>query len=219
MCYLLTPKEIVLCVPSLSHSLSDSSCPLAYPLLLQPCIDSRSLLYCPTLTHSKRTLTDASMQTSTCMRLICSPGVWAQRGLTCALYTWLALILPWEWLMEGTSDREREMDGEREMLTDGQTNCAPDAGPPRPAPQDLCRRDRQLLPCHWESLIPTKFWRKVAPPCTFSQAVFYLPVPPCPPPRPKDAMRALKKRLSGNRNFREVMLTLTVRYGIDWLPS
>uniref|UniRef100_A0A3B5PXS8 VHS domain-containing protein n=1 Tax=Xiphophorus maculatus TaxID=8083 RepID=A0A3B5PXS8_XIPMA len=27
---------------------------------------------------------------------------------------------------------------------------------------------------------------------------------------PKDAMRAVKKRLSGNRNYREVMLTLTV---------
>ncbi|TRZ03124.1 hypothetical protein DNTS_014481, partial [Danionella cerebrum] len=28
--------------------------------------------------------------------------------------------------------------------------------------------------------------------------------------RPKDAMRAVKKRLNGNRNFREVMLALTV---------
>lgn len=32
-----------------------------------------------------------------------------------------------------------------------------------------------------------------------------------PPPRPKDAMRALKKRLCGNKNYREVMLALTVR--------
>lgn len=31
------------------------------------------------------------------------------------------------------------------------------------------------------------------------------------PPRPKDAMRALKKRLCSNRNYREVMLALTVR--------
>lgn len=28
--------------------------------------------------------------------------------------------------------------------------------------------------------------------------------------RPKDAIRAVKKRLNGNRNYREVMLTLTV---------
>lgn len=32
-----------------------------------------------------------------------------------------------------------------------------------------------------------------------------------PPTRPKDAMRALKKRLCGNKNYREVMLALTVR--------
>lgn len=31
------------------------------------------------------------------------------------------------------------------------------------------------------------------------------------PSRPKDAMRALKKRLTGNKNYREVMLALTVR--------
>lgn len=31
------------------------------------------------------------------------------------------------------------------------------------------------------------------------------------PSRPKDAMRALKKRLGGNKNYREVMLALTVR--------
>lgn len=31
------------------------------------------------------------------------------------------------------------------------------------------------------------------------------------PSRPKDAMRALKKRLCGNKNYREVMLALTVR--------
>lgn len=30
------------------------------------------------------------------------------------------------------------------------------------------------------------------------------------PNRPKDAMRAVRKRLNGNRNFREVMLALTV---------
>ena len=29
--------------------------------------------------------------------------------------------------------------------------------------------------------------------------------------RPKDSMRALKKRLGGNKNYREVMLALTVR--------
>ena len=28
--------------------------------------------------------------------------------------------------------------------------------------------------------------------------------------RPKDAVRAIKKRISGNKNFREVMLALTV---------
>lgn len=28
--------------------------------------------------------------------------------------------------------------------------------------------------------------------------------------RPKDAIRAMKKRLNGNRNYREVMLVLTV---------
>jgi len=28
--------------------------------------------------------------------------------------------------------------------------------------------------------------------------------------RPKDAIRAVKKRLNGNKNYREVMLTLTV---------
>lgn len=30
------------------------------------------------------------------------------------------------------------------------------------------------------------------------------------PPRPKDAFRAIKKRLAGNKNFHEVMLALTV---------
>lgn len=30
------------------------------------------------------------------------------------------------------------------------------------------------------------------------------------PCRPKDAIRAMKKRLNGNRNYREVMLALTV---------
>lgn len=33
--------------------------------------------------------------------------------------------------------------------------------------------------------------------------------------RPKDAIRAVKKRLNGNKNYREVMLTLTVR-GVQW---
>lgn len=33
--------------------------------------------------------------------------------------------------------------------------------------------------------------------------------------RPKDAIRAVKKRLNGNKNYREVMLTLTVR-DIQW---
>lgn len=32
--------------------------------------------------------------------------------------------------------------------------------------------------------------------------------------RPKDAIRAVKKRLNGNRNYREVMLALTV--SIKW---
>lgn len=33
--------------------------------------------------------------------------------------------------------------------------------------------------------------------------------------RPKDAIKAVKKRLNGNKNYREVMLTLTVR-DIQW---
>lgn len=32
---------------------------------------------------------------------------------------------------------------------------------------------------------------------------------------PKDAIRAVKKRLGGNKNYREVMLTLTVRKSDD----
>ena len=30
--------------------------------------------------------------------------------------------------------------------------------------------------------------------------------------RPKDAIRAIKKKIVGNKNFREVMLALTVRF-------
>ena len=30
------------------------------------------------------------------------------------------------------------------------------------------------------------------------------------PPRPRDAVKAIKKRVVGNNNFQEVMLTLTV---------
>lgn len=46
--------------------------------------------------------------------------------------------------------------------------------------------------------------------CLLSAGVFY-PAVSSLPPRPKDAMRALKKRLCGNKNYREVMLALTVR--------
>lgn len=34
--------------------------------------------------------------------------------------------------------------------------------------------------------------------------------------RPKDAIRAVKKRLNGNRNYREVMLALTVSAQLRW---
>ena len=48
--------------------------------------------------------------------------------------------------------------------------------------------------------------------CVITAGVLYPAVSsllsPC---RPKDAMRALKKRLGGNKNYREVMLALTVR--------
>lgn len=44
-------------------------------------------------------------------------------------------------------------------------------------------------------------------PCVFN--VFFYFVCVCVR-RPKDAIRAVKKRLNGNRNYREVMLALTV---------
>lgn len=48
--------------------------------------------------------------------------------------------------------------------------------------------------------------------CLFSAGVLYPAVSSLLfPSRPKDAMRALKKRLCGNKNYREVMLALTVR--------
>lgn len=118
-------------------------------------------------------------------------AVWGRKPV-CKLHAWAALIWPWE------KQTVRQIEkGE----TDGVTVF-------------LCLSHSVTL-TDWlasvivtqkKSFIPTKS----AVLCLLSAGVFY-PAVSSLPPRPKDAMRALKKRLCGNKNYKEVMLALTVR--------
>lgn len=122
-----------------------------------------------------------------------SSAVWGRKP-TWTLHAWAALILPWEKQIEThRKKREKQMVWRFFSVLVKQLHW---------------QTDWHLLLWHIKSFIPTK--SKML--CLLPAGVLYPAASSLLfPSRPKDAMRALKKRLSGNKNYREVMLALTVR--------
>ncbi len=148
----------------------------------------------PAPSLSKRTVSCEGVHKSV-LRLICSDETGSMRqeaSLNSSCMGDFDLAL-------GETDSRAER-GDRNRWYDGSFLSSADSYADRLT--GICYRGTQ------KSFIPTKskMW------CLLSAGVFYPAVSSLPIPfRPKDAMRALKKRLGGNKNYREVMLALTVR--------